>query len=163
MTPSAVAAGAPPTASAPPAPAVIARRFARRHRQLRVVLHIGPPLCQLGIDLAHFGAQQQEIIGGAKASMRHEAGGLLAAALAKAWLQLPDLAHGNGEASGNRHMLRLLPDNLALGNGQCSVGGMLLVLLQTAACGTYGRPQQSSIDESGRRRARQRPARSGVG
>src|SRR5699024_9738012 len=94
--------GTPPFATAPALAAAFAR-LARGNRCVRVVLNIRPPLAEFGFDFTRLGAQQQEIIGSAKARMRHEPLRLLAAPLVESWLQLPDFAHGLGKALGNGH------------------------------------------------------------
>src|SRR6185312_12822956 len=91
-------AASPAATAATPAPArAAAAGSGRRRRDGIPCLQGGPPICQLLFHLAHLGAQQQEVVGGAEARMGEQPLRTLALALGEAWLQLEDLDHGSGE------------------------------------------------------------------
>ena len=80
----------------------------------------------------------------------------------QAFLHVPDLAHGDGEALGNRGALALLPDDV--------VGGFLhrrnrrhAAVLQLQYAGRQGRPEQGGEKERGRHRLALLDAQVGIG
>ena len=75
-------------------------------------LETRPPLGQGRIGLTGFGAQQQKIVGGAKAFVLDQPEGLLAGATLEAALHVPDLAHRHAEALGNGDMAQLLAQHM---------------------------------------------------
>src|SRR5690606_8479945 len=104
------------------AAAALARRGARLvlaevadHRAAGGVVHFlvaGPPVAQSAGFLAGDFAQQQEVVAGAEARAFQQRVGALALAAWQAFLHVPDLADGQGEALGHGDASALLGDQL---------------------------------------------------